>query len=118
MFVYVLRWHYYKWLQCLCVCLLICNKSCIYECRIALIFYEFRIFISVFMHDICVVGMMYVYWGECVCFCLSTQKTAMLLAFKMYFIKEEFKQKKKTLPMSWYQNINTFTVLGVINNSY
>ena len=40
---------------------------------------------------------MYVYWGECVCFCLSTQKTATLLAFKMYFIKEEFKQKKKTL---------------------
>lgn len=118
MFVRVLRWRYYKWLQCLCVCSLKCNKSCTYECRIALIFYEFRIFTSVFMHDISVVGMMYVSWGECVCVYLGAQKTAMLLAFKMYFIKEEFKQKKKTLRMSWYQNINTFTVLGVNNNSY
>ena len=67
MFVRVLRWRYYKWLQCLCVCSLKCNKSCTYECRIALIFYEFRIFTSVFMHDISVVGMMYVSWGEFVC---------------------------------------------------
>lgn len=49
------------------------------------------------MHDIYVVCMMYVYWGECVCFYLGAQKTIMLLTFKMYSIKEEFKQKKKTL---------------------
>ena len=41
--------------------------------------------------------MMYVYWGECVCFYLGAQKTIMLLTFKMYSIKEEFKQKEKTL---------------------
>ena len=75
------------------------------------------ILISVFIHDICVICMMYVYGGECVCFYLGTLKTTMLLAFKMYTIKEEFRQKKKC-GMSWYQHINTFVILDVNNNSY